>query len=112
MDDLCGARTRAGGSCRRRPVHGRRRCNLHGGKSRAGFAHPNYKHGRYSKYGLERIKARARAREAAWARDLGLAVERWERQHPGRELPPASLLRLSREVREYHRRRGWFVTLS
>ncbi len=26
------------------------RCSLHGGKSLSWFAHPNFKHGRYSKY--------------------------------------------------------------
>jgi len=46
---FCGARTRNGESCKRRPNH-KGRCHLHGGKSLGGIAHPNFKHGRYSKY--------------------------------------------------------------
>lgn len=45
----CGAKTRRGTPCRRAPMRNGR-CYLHGGKSLAWFAHPNYKHGRYSKY--------------------------------------------------------------
>lgn len=30
---LCGARTRAGGSCRAKVVEGKRRCRMHGGLS-------------------------------------------------------------------------------
>ena len=45
----CGARTRAGTPCKRRPTF-QGRCNLHGGKSCVGIGHPNYKHGWYSKY--------------------------------------------------------------
>src|SRR4051794_24996829 len=45
---LCGAKTRAGTPCKRAPtIHGR--CNLHGGRSLVWLAHPNYKHGWYSK---------------------------------------------------------------
>jgi hypothetical protein len=29
----CGARTRAGGMCRNRPIQGKKRCRMHGGKS-------------------------------------------------------------------------------
>ncbi len=35
--------------CRRAPMRNGR-CSNHGGKSLKWFAHPNYKHGRYSKY--------------------------------------------------------------
>jgi hypothetical protein len=45
----CGAKTRAGSPCKRRPTW-QGRCHLHGGKSFAWMAHPNYKHGWYSKY--------------------------------------------------------------
>jgi hypothetical protein len=50
MEDFCGARTRAGGKCRRARCENRPRCNLHGGKSLVGHMHPRYKHGLYSKH--------------------------------------------------------------
>ncbi|MDQ3713824.1 MAG: hypothetical protein M3388_16610 [Acidobacteriota bacterium] len=46
---MCGAKTRRGTACRRSPMRNGR-CSNHGGKSLLWFAHPNYKHGRYSKY--------------------------------------------------------------
>jgi hypothetical protein len=46
---ICGAKTRTGTPCKRRPARGGR-CHMHGGKSYFWFAHPNYKHGWYSKY--------------------------------------------------------------
>lgn len=46
----CGAKTRAGSPCKRYPTPGRKRCNLHGGKTLAGPASGTYKHGRYSQY--------------------------------------------------------------
>lgn len=36
--------------CSRRPVEGRTRCHLHGGKSRTGLEVGTFKHGRYSTY--------------------------------------------------------------
>lgn len=45
----CGAETRSGKPCRRAPMENGK-CSNHGGKSLGGRAHPNYKHGRYSKY--------------------------------------------------------------
>lgn len=45
----CGAKTKAGTPCKRRPTF-QGRCHLHGGKSWFWMAHPNYKHGWYSKY--------------------------------------------------------------
>ena len=45
----CGAKTRSGTPCKRAPRYNGR-CNLHGGKSLMGIAHPNFKEGRYSKY--------------------------------------------------------------
>lgn len=38
----CNAKTRSGGLCRNRPVTGRARCRMHGGKSLAGKAHGKY----------------------------------------------------------------------
>lgn len=46
----CEAKTRSGSPCKRFPTPGRKRCNLHGGKTLAGPASGTYKHGRYSKY--------------------------------------------------------------
>lgn len=40
---------RHGGPCRARAMIGMDVCYHHGGKSRRGFTHPNYKHGYYSK---------------------------------------------------------------
>ena len=54
---LCGAKTRSGSKCRNQPVHGNRRCRMHGGQSLAGAAAPAFKHGRYSKYLPERLRA-------------------------------------------------------
>lgn len=45
----CGAKTRTGGKCRKRPGSSGR-CRLHGGASLVGIASPRFKHGRYSKY--------------------------------------------------------------
>jgi hypothetical protein len=56
----CGAKTRSGTPCRRKPRKNGR-CRLHGGLSRAGFAHPNYKHGRYSKDPLASFEAKREA---------------------------------------------------
>jgi hypothetical protein len=47
---LCGAKTRAGTPCKRLARWPQGRCRLHGGRSRWGIAHPNFKHGRRSKY--------------------------------------------------------------
>jgi hypothetical protein len=55
---MCGAKTRAGTPCKRAPNF-TGRCNLHGGKSRVWFAHPNYKHGLYSKYSPNRLLYKA-----------------------------------------------------
>lgn len=43
----CGAKTRAGGTCRQ-PAMENGRCRLHGGMTPRGLASPNFKHGRYS----------------------------------------------------------------
>lgn len=45
----CGAKTRAGGKCQRRP-NSTGRCRLHGGASLRGVHSPTFKHGRRSKY--------------------------------------------------------------
>lgn len=48
----CGARTRAGGSCRQ-PAMKNGRCRLHGGKSLSGAAHGRYRHGMRTKEALK-----------------------------------------------------------
>src|SRR5947209_19162148 len=101
---LCGARTRRGTACRRW-AYPNGRCANHGGKSRAWFAHPNYKHGRYSKYGIERSQWREHRQSVAFWRD----VERRLARLPGDEVTHEQLRVIMRDVRAYHRRRGWFV---
>lgn len=56
----CGARTRAGAPCKRRPSPGRNRCRLHGGRSPWGVFHPNFRHGLYSRYSAAGAQERAR----------------------------------------------------
>ena len=73
---LCGAKTRAGGRCRNRPVSTRTRCRMHGGLTLRWFAHPNYKHGRFSKYGTAAADARHEARCRAVAREYEREVAR------------------------------------
>lgn len=46
----CGAKTRDGTSCKRRPSPGRKRCHLHGGATPIGIGSPHYRHGFYSRY--------------------------------------------------------------
>lgn len=45
----CGAKTRKGTPCDKRPVQGRTRCHMHGGKTPRGIALPQFVHGKYSK---------------------------------------------------------------
>lgn len=40
---------RSGEQCRRRAMRGRSVCLMHGGRSRAGIAHPNFRTGKYSR---------------------------------------------------------------
>jgi hypothetical protein len=48
--DRCGAKTRAGGTCKRWPLHGRKRCRLHGGLTPRGPDSANWKTGLHSKH--------------------------------------------------------------
>ena len=60
----CGARTRAGTSCRRAPVRGRNRCRLHGGLSPGaprGTQNGNYTNGEWTAEAIE---------ERRWLRSL------------------------------------------
>lgn len=45
---ICGAKTQAGGRCRRLPVKGRNRCSKHWGNLQRGIAHHRYKTGEHS----------------------------------------------------------------
>jgi hypothetical protein len=54
---LCGAKTRAGGTCKQ-PALPNGRCRFHGGHSLAGIASPNFKTGKYSKYLPARLAER------------------------------------------------------
>lgn len=48
---ICGVKGRGTGKpCQRPPALGRTRCHLHGGRTLKGPDHPNFKHGRYSKF--------------------------------------------------------------
>ncbi len=48
--NICGAKTRQGTPCARRPARGRTRCRLHGGATPRGRASPHFKTGEYSKF--------------------------------------------------------------
>lgn len=54
---VCGAKTRRGTTCQRPPMPNGR-CYLHGGKTPAGLASPQFKTGRYSKVLPARLAAR------------------------------------------------------
>jgi hypothetical protein len=60
---LCAGHNSAGELCEGIAIRGKTKCRKHGGRSLSGVAHPNYKHGRYS-----RDLPTAMARRAAEAR--------------------------------------------
>lgn len=47
-DRKCGAKNRRGEPCRKWTMKGRTRCRNHGGASRTGMMHPNFRHGWFS----------------------------------------------------------------
>lgn len=49
----CGAKTRAGTPCRNPPMHGKLRCRMHGGKSKAGREHGRYCTGEHTKEAIQ-----------------------------------------------------------
>jgi hypothetical protein len=64
----CGARTRAGHSCRQAAVRGRTRCRMHGGAKGSGgprgHRNGNYRHGIWTRESVEiRKNMRAKIRE-------------------------------------------------
>ena len=84
----CGAKTRSGAPGKSPAVRGRKRCRMHGGQSRKWIAHPNYKHGQFSKYSLlgprpsadKEARQRLREKKRSWRerRDaLIAAYEAW-----------------------------------
>jgi hypothetical protein len=46
---------RPGAPCKNAPIAPAGRCQMHGGRSLSGIAHPNYKHGKYSKVWIARF---------------------------------------------------------
>jgi hypothetical protein len=84
----CGARTRAGGSCRCPAVHGRPRCRLHGcargSGGQLGQRNGAYRHGRATKQAKEVI---AMFRELAKGGEVLLATT-LDRVGLGRKIPP------------------------
>jgi hypothetical protein len=46
---VCGAKTRTGTACKNLPMTGKKRCRMHGGASRSGKDHWNFKHGYWTK---------------------------------------------------------------
>lgn len=57
---ICGAKTRAGGTCKQ-AARANGRCRFHGGMTPRGIASPHWKTGRYSKYLPERLQERYQA---------------------------------------------------
>lgn len=55
-DNICGAKTRSGNPCKRKPAKGRSRCRLHGGATPKGMDSPHWKTGLYSKYAGAELK--------------------------------------------------------
>jgi hypothetical protein len=59
-ENICGARTRSGGTCQNPPEPGKKRCRLHGGAKGSGAPIGNQnrlKHGLYSASGIEERRA-------------------------------------------------------
>ena len=78
----CGAKTRAGGKCRKPPLSNGR-CKFHGGKSiPAGPGHPTYKNGKFSKAPLvsnlaEKVqKEMENAEQLSMRREIAIATIR------------------------------------
>ena len=75
---VCGAKTRQGGSCREVPSEGRKRCRLHGGAkgsgAPAGERNGRFRHGRYS--------AETRAQRLAEAAQRRTASDEWMAKIP------------------------------
>ena len=46
---ICNALTRSGEPCRNLPMDGKKRCRMHGGKSRSGREHGRYRTGLHTK---------------------------------------------------------------
>lgn len=65
------------------------RCRMHGGASLRGFAHPQYKHGLFSKYSLEGLQSRVACKARKWWRGRIRALRRmseWQLQEEARRI--------------------------
>jgi glucans biosynthesis protein len=69
---VCGARTRAGGRCRKPAAKGKRRCRLHGGAPGSGGQPGNRNAHKHGFYGKEAIAERRRLRVLIRALEAGL----------------------------------------
>jgi hypothetical protein len=71
---VCGAKTRQGGSCREVPSEGKKRCRLHGGAKGSGAPtgerNGRFRHGRYS--------AEVRAQRLAEATEWQKKIPTWD----------------------------------
>ncbi|MGA7867963.1 MAG: HGGxSTG domain-containing protein [Stellaceae bacterium] len=59
----CGARTRSGRPCQSPPVHGKRRCRMHGGATGSGAPIGNINALRHGRYSAEAIARRRQVSE-------------------------------------------------
>lgn len=57
-NQICGATNRSGKPCRKRPLHGKNRCELHGGETPSGVDSPNFVNGRYVRNLADKALAR------------------------------------------------------
>jgi glucans biosynthesis protein len=65
----CGARTRAGTPCKRRPTGWSKRCHLHGGAPGSGAPKGNknaLKHGRFTREAIQRRKEEREFLKPSW----------------------------------------------
>ena len=71
----CGAKTRTGALCKALAMPNGR-CRMHGGASLALLAHPNYRHGLYSKYSPEGMAFRAAKKRRKHMRERIRAIRK------------------------------------
>ncbi|MGX9424096.1 MULTISPECIES: HGGxSTG domain-containing protein [Bradyrhizobium] len=59
----CGAKTRCGGACRSRAVHGKKRCRVHGGAQGSGAPRANQNARKHGLFTRDAIAERRQVRE-------------------------------------------------